>query len=162
MFSLPPGTEMFQFPGFPVPALCIQTGLTGHDPSRVSPFGNPWIYGWLTPPQGLSQFPTSFIGSWCQGIHRVLFLTCCKDCSRSLWSSQRSPDATDPGPSALRRRFPTSALAEGETLPQSCTGCPSSNGVLQPGHVLEHHSRVMTPRTRSEDSPGGIPYGLRW
>ncbi len=90
MLSLPPGTEMFQFPGFPVPTLCVQVGLTGHDPSRVSPFGDPWIKGWLTPPQGLSQSPTSFIGSWCQGIHRVLFYTCRTRCSRSLWSSQGS------------------------------------------------------------------------
>jgi len=70
---------MFQFPGFPVLVLCIQTSLTGHYPSRVSPFGDPWIVGWLTPPQGLSQFPTSFIGSRCQGIHHVLLNTCCKD-----------------------------------------------------------------------------------
>jgi hypothetical protein len=79
LLSLPPGTEMFQFPGFPVPALCVQAGLTGHDPSRVSPFGNPWIYGWLAPPQGLSQPPTSFIGSRCQGIHRVPLTTCRRD-----------------------------------------------------------------------------------
>ena len=105
LFSLPPGTEMFQFPGFPVPALCVQTGLTGHDPSRVSPFGDPWIVGWLTPPQGLSQFPTSFIGSRCQGIHRVLFFTCRKDCSRSLWSSQGSPSHHDPGLPVDDRRF---------------------------------------------------------
>ena len=73
LLSLPPGTEMFQFPGFPVPALCVQAGLTGHDPSRVSPFGHPRIDGWLAPPLGLSQLPTSFIGSRCHGIHRVLF-----------------------------------------------------------------------------------------
>ena len=95
LFSLPPGTEMFQFPGFPEPALYIQTGLTGHDPSRVSPFGHPWIYGWLAPPQGLSQLPTSFIGSRCQGIHRVLFHTCRTRCSRSLSNSQRT---TPPAP----------------------------------------------------------------
>ena len=90
MLSLPPGTEMFQFPGFPVPTLCVQVGLTGHYPSRVSPFGDPRIKGWLTPPLGISQSPTSFIGSWCQGIHRVLFYTCRTRCSRSLWSSQGS------------------------------------------------------------------------
>jgi hypothetical protein len=38
---LPPGTQMCHFPGFPPPALCVQTGVTGHDPSRVSPFGDP-------------------------------------------------------------------------------------------------------------------------
>jgi hypothetical protein len=90
LLSLPPGTEMFQFPGFPTAALCVQAGLTGHDPSRVSPFGHPWICGWLAPPQGLSQLPTSFFGSRCQGIHRVPLTACRKDCSRSLWSSQGS------------------------------------------------------------------------
>src|SRR5690606_26598477 len=37
----------------------------------VSPFGNPRIKAWLTAPRGLSWPPTSFIGSWCQGIHRA-------------------------------------------------------------------------------------------
>ncbi len=78
LLSLPPGTEMFQFPGFPVLALCVQARLTGHDSSRVSPFGNPWIYGWLAPTQGLSQLPTSFIGSRSLGIHRVPFLLAVK------------------------------------------------------------------------------------
>jgi hypothetical protein len=43
LFSFPRGTEMFQFPRFPPPALCVQAGVTGHDPSRVSPFGDPRI-----------------------------------------------------------------------------------------------------------------------
>ena len=71
LFSLPAGTEMFHFPTFPPRALCVQTRVTGHDSSRVSPFGNPWITARLPAPQGLSQVPTSFIGSWCLGIHRV-------------------------------------------------------------------------------------------
>ena len=77
--SLPEGTEMFQFPSLALPALCIQTGVTGHDPSWVSPFGNPWFCGWLTPHQGLSQPPTSFFASRCLGIHRVHFSTCRRD-----------------------------------------------------------------------------------
>jgi hypothetical protein len=40
-------------------------------PNQVSPFGNPRIDVWLPTPRGLSQAPTSFFGSWCQGIHRV-------------------------------------------------------------------------------------------
>ena len=43
LFSLPRGTEMFQFPRFPPPALCVQAGVTRHDPCRVSPFGDPRI-----------------------------------------------------------------------------------------------------------------------
>ena len=63
LFSLPRGTEMFQFPRFPLSALCVQAGVTGHYPSRVSPFGHPRITARLAAPRGLSQPPTSFIGS---------------------------------------------------------------------------------------------------
>ena len=71
MFSLPAGTEMFHFPAFPPLALCVQARVTAHDDCRVSPFGNPRITARLTTPRGLSWPPTSFIGSWCQGIHRA-------------------------------------------------------------------------------------------
>src|ERR671912_118904 len=41
----------------------IQVQVTGHDSSQVSPFGHPRITARLPTPQGLSQAPTSFIGS---------------------------------------------------------------------------------------------------
>ena len=63
LFSLPVGTEMFHFPTFPPHTLYIQARVTGHDSSWVSPFGHPRITAWLPTPQGLSQAPTSFIGS---------------------------------------------------------------------------------------------------
>ena len=75
LLSLPVGTEMFHFPTFPPHTLCVQVWVTGHDSSRVSPFGNPRITAWLPASRGLSQAPTSFIGSWCQGIHRAPLLT---------------------------------------------------------------------------------------
>ena len=75
LLSLPEGNEMFHFPSFPPHTLCVQVWVTGHDSCRVSPFGNPRITARLTAPRGLSQPPTSFIGSWCQGIHRVPLLT---------------------------------------------------------------------------------------
>src|ERR1700757_3970196 len=75
LLSLPVGTEMFHFPTFPPPALCVQAGATGHYTRQVSPFGNPRIEVWLPTPRGLSQAPTSFIGSWCQGIHRAPLIT---------------------------------------------------------------------------------------
>jgi hypothetical protein len=76
LFSLPVGTEMFHFPTFPPHTLCVQVQVTGHDSSWVSPFGHPRITARLPTPQGLSQAPTSFIGSWCQGIHHVPFIAC--------------------------------------------------------------------------------------
>ncbi len=54
----------------------IQMRVTGHDSSWVSPFGHPRITARLPTPQGLSQAPTSFIGSRCQGIHHVPFTAC--------------------------------------------------------------------------------------
>jgi hypothetical protein len=71
LFSLPPGTEMFHFPGFPPHALCIQTWVTPHDGCRVPPFGHPRIKALSAAPRGLSRPDTSFIGSWYQGIHRA-------------------------------------------------------------------------------------------
>jgi hypothetical protein len=63
LFSLPTGTEMFHFPALPPTALYIQTAATPHDWCQVSPFGHPRINVWLATPRGLTQPPTSFIGS---------------------------------------------------------------------------------------------------
>ena len=43
LFSFPGATKMFQFTPFPLPALCIQTGVPPHDGWWVSPFGHPRI-----------------------------------------------------------------------------------------------------------------------
>ena len=93
LLSLPVGTEMFHFPTFPPHALCVQAWVTGHDSCRVSPFGNPRIKAQSAAPRGLSQPLTSFIGSWCQGIHRAPLLTWPQRCSRPLCSSQGTGDA---------------------------------------------------------------------
>jgi hypothetical protein len=74
LLSLPRGTEMFQFPRFPLPAVCVRAGVTPHDGCRVSPFGYPRIKAWSAAPRGFSQPPTSFIGVRRQGIHRWLFV----------------------------------------------------------------------------------------
>src|SRR5213075_650799 len=73
--SFPPGTKMFQFPGLPLPSLWIQLGTRAHYHAWVSPFGDRGIKGWSAPPPRLSQPPTSFIGSWRQGIHRTLLFS---------------------------------------------------------------------------------------
>ena len=74
LLSSPRGTEMFQFPRFPLSALCVQAGVTPHDGCRVSPFGHPRIDARSAAPRGLSQPPTSFFGFRRQGIHRWLFV----------------------------------------------------------------------------------------
>ena len=74
LLSSPRVTEMFQFTRFPLPVLCVQTGVTPHDGCRVSPFGHPRIEAWSAAPRGLTQPPTSFFGFRRQGIHRWLFV----------------------------------------------------------------------------------------
>ncbi len=76
LISFPSGTEMFHFPEFASPPLCIQSGMPGHCSRRVAPFRNPRIKGCLAPPRGFSQLTTSFIACRRQGIHPMLLSTC--------------------------------------------------------------------------------------
>jgi hypothetical protein len=68
--SVPPGTEMFQFPGFASHAY----GFSIRYPKGVGcPIRMSTDQRLLAAPRGFSQRATSFIASWCQGIHRMPF-----------------------------------------------------------------------------------------
>ena len=110
LFSLPVGTEMFHFPTFPPHALCVQARVTPHDWCGVPPFGNPRINARLTAPRGLSQPPTSFIGSWCPGIHRVPLTT---------WPHKK-PHTTTPGTGTTVRAYTNPELTESEDARVHC------------------------------------------
>src|SRR5574339_197287 len=111
LFSLPVGTEMFHFPTFPPTALCVQAEVTGHDSSWVSPFGHPRITARLPTPRGLSQAPTSFIGSWCQGIHHVHLVAChyYKDARVHCVVLKQQPATTPHPPNGTHGPGPTRA-----------------------------------------------------
>ena len=80
---------MFHFPAFPPHTLCIQMRVTRHHSCRVSPFGHPRINARLAAPRGLSQPPTSFIGSQCQGIHHAPLNTYNDNfCTKKLCTNQ--------------------------------------------------------------------------
>ena len=69
--SFPPGTEIFQFPGFASP----HYGFIWRYPKWVGcPIRISTDQRLLAAPRGFSQRATSFIASWCQGIHRMPFL----------------------------------------------------------------------------------------
>ena len=71
LMSFPPGTEMFQFPGFASPAYVF----SGRYPKGVGcPFGYPRIKACSRLPMAFRSVATSFIASWCQGIHRIALL----------------------------------------------------------------------------------------
>ncbi len=129
LFSLPAGTEMFHFPAFPPHCLCVQQWVTAHDDCRVSPFGNPRIKAWLTTPRGLSWPPTSFIGSWCQGIHRAPLKTWPQMLASTVqFSNNDQPPVThhlhgaSPGPATEGKFIPsdTQQRARPDSVRRSC------------------------------------------
>ena len=73
MISVPPGTEMFQFPGFAshTYGFSVRYLLC----RWVSPFGDLRINACLPTPRSFSQATTSFIASYRLGIHRMRFVT---------------------------------------------------------------------------------------
>ena len=141
LFSLPAGTEMFHFPAFPPHTLYIQMRVTAHDDCRVPPFGHPRITARLTTPRGLSRPPTSFIGSWCQGIHRAPLKTWPQMLASTVQFSNNNQSPTNPhtpvqrpaGP-APRRNQPTGPLPQ---TPNSAPNHPP------------HHQTLSTPPERS-------------
>ena len=68
LFSLPPGTEMFHFPGFASRGYFIHRGIPPCWGRRIAPFGDPRVKRSPAPDRGLSQLATSFIASCRQGI----------------------------------------------------------------------------------------------
>ena len=67
--SFPPGTEMFQFPGFASRTYGFSPGSPNKGwgcPIRIS-----MDQRLLAAPHGFSQRATSFIASQCQGIHQM-------------------------------------------------------------------------------------------
>jgi len=70
LMSVPPGTEMFQFPGFASNTYVFSAGY----PKGVGcPIRTPRDQSLLAAPPGFSQRATSFIASWRQGIHQMPF-----------------------------------------------------------------------------------------
>ena len=90
---------------------------------EVSLFGDPRIEARLPAPRGLSQVTTSFVGSWCQGIHRLPLVACCyyKD-ARVHCEVLKMRAATGP-----THQAPVARPLEGQLLvrpnPQDSTAC---------------------------------------
>jgi hypothetical protein len=142
LFSLPRGTEMFHFPRFPLPVLCVQTGMARHDPYQVVLFGNPRLNACLAANRGLSQPATSFIGFQRLGIHRVPFYTC-RDDARARYRVLNDPTI-----------FPTSACADQPNGP-SCAvrlGNPSAprTGKAQLATFKAAQCAQRRPSTRTD------------
>src|ERR687885_727994 len=150
--------------------------VTRHDSRRVTPFGHPGITARLTAPPGLSRPPTSFIGPWCQGIHRPPLPTypnhtnhntthttpTTTRCSRPLCTSQPT---TNPPPATHQQ--PAAPGTKTTTPPRHTThrarhppGTPAAGGVVVPSgpnRVLPADHQPPPPRfpTRTTPRPHG-------
>ena len=79
--------------------------MTRHHSCRVSPFGHPRIHARLTAPRGITQPPTSFIGSQCQGIHHAplhTYNTKNQRKIRNYTTTNHTPTPNPNGPNARR------------------------------------------------------------
>ena len=94
----------FTSPRSPHHPIHVQMMVAQHNPGRVPPFGHPRIKARSPTPRGISQAATSFISSWCQGIHRMPHKTTHnKKHAHDHHHKTAAPRATRPPPHAPRR-----------------------------------------------------------
>ena len=122
LMSFPPGTEMFQFPGFASGAHGFGAGCracAAGCPIRIPPDQSP-----LAAPRGLSQRAASFIASRRLGIHRVPFSRSPRPGGRAagdgLRAPSRSPRTTTNGTRQAPRASPRPVRATRHTLHYCC------------------------------------------
>jgi hypothetical protein len=152
---------MFQFPRFPLPAVCVRAGVTPHHGCRVSPFGYPRIKAWSAAPRGFSQPPTSFIGVRRQGIHRWLFVAWKNKDARARYAvlkerrrePKRRRESGDEDAGAATGASPAEPRGEGGSLPQNRREERSSG----PGAAIgrEHLRPTTSPWTGPSEAPTG-------
>ena len=143
--SFPPGTQMCHFPGFPPPALCVQTGVTRYDPRRVSPFGDPCFiarlrlhtaYRSLPRPSSASGAKASTIRPYyLDGIDFAL----CSFQRPGAFALAGAAHTEKQGPKALKTEQQLLNLSSGRTLRQSWSKYPRARacgGELGSSHLL--------------------------
>jgi hypothetical protein len=117
LMSFPPGTEMFQFPGF---ASATYGFSDGYPLARVGcPIRRSSDQSLLAAPRGLSQRATSFIASWRQGIHQMPLLS-----SAHPSDNRTCTPCYHPTKSATSRGAP----ARGHTCPRDERGSCGRSG----------------------------------
>ncbi len=110
MMSFPPGTEMFQFPGFASGAHGFGAGCracAAGCPIRIPPDQSP-----LAAPRGLSQRAASFIASRRLGIHRVPFSRSPRPGGRAAGDGLRAPSQSPRTTTNGTRRAPRASPRE--------------------------------------------------
>ena len=132
--------------------------VTRHNSCRVSPFGNPRITVWLSTTRGLSQIPTSFIGSWYQGIHRAplkTYDTTKIRCSRPLCSSQNT---TPQPPTQKKNPFGTEERRTTKQAQPRTADTRKPNSAPHATRTNQHPRYPHPPKGSTHAAPAGTSH----
>jgi hypothetical protein len=137
--------------------------VTRHHSCRVSPFGHPRINARLTTPRGISQPPTSFIGSQCQGIHHAPLhtynTTNQNRKTRNHTTTNHTPHTrqnTHTAGNPPQRRSPVRLDARNHYPQIKHHTPPPSGATTTPAPTKEQHNPPRFP-TRDEEKAGLLP-----
>ena len=141
--SFPPGTEMFQFPGFASHAygFSMRSSIAGGG----CPIRRSSDQSLLAAPQGFSQRATSFIASWRQGIHQMPLLPSTQPAATTHKSPRRA------GSSGTPTRGCTAPARRRHEQAQGCcrTRCPKQQ--LYTNYKCRLPGRRSTTRRRTRE-----------
>ena len=122
---------------------------------EVPPFGNPRIKARPPAPRGLSQVTTSFIGSWCLGIHRSHSVACrthmsietTKMLASTMKFSTHARNRTPHGTNPPDTRPPTKKPPHGRSLTtqQRAPSQPSTKNKPRPAPPARAGARAPHP-----------------
>ena len=144
LMSVPPGTEMFQFPGF---ASWAYGFSPGSPKGRGFPIRTSADQRSLASPRGFSQRATSFIASRRQGIHRTP-LSCSGQNKRPATHNNNQPTNQRHSSKTKRRRHrrPPLPPPERRTMDERTTGGRTAPSITQ--HIQSRFSCERTNRRR--------------
>ena len=144
--------------------------MTRHNSCRVSPFGHPRIQARLAAPRGISQPPTSFIGSRCQGIHHAPLNTykhknqSVKNKTNKLHGERNHVPSTrcsqplstnqGPHPTTKMRRQHNNVLPQDPTV---CLAATTPTKAREAVHCRKLHQPATHYRHRQLSSPNREP-----
>ena len=160
----------FTSPRSPHHPIHVQMMVTRHNPGWVPPFGHPRINTRSPTPRGISQAATSFISSWCQGIHRMPTKTKqnhrTKRCSQPLYSSQTTHHThqnhpnTGGNPSEQAQQPPnTHPTTGGRVLNENPTACPPTTPQPPALSTREEETQQLNDAQPQQRRPPTTPGG---
>ena len=154
---------MFQFPGVRLVTLWIHVTIP-HQGVEFAPFGYPRIKACSRLPVAFRQRATSFIASWCQGIHRMPFsrslpqprlTTCLPPCTETILKviSDQHPTTRNISARQITKRQRREHIRTGDAFSLRTTGSNPQSLGSKATRWHAHNTPLNTlPRSREDPS----------